>query len=134
MKINTKIRYALRMLLLLAEQEGVMNTTELGKQMLVSPKYLRKLAGPLERSHLIKSVQGIYGGYSLNKEVGDISLQDLFEAYNEEIKLSECANGGKCPLFDECRARPVWQKLEEKITTEFNTIKLIDILSGHPKN
>ncbi len=58
MKINSKIRYGLRMMVILAEAGGLINTSELGKKMLVSPKYLRKLAGPLEKHQLIKSVQG----------------------------------------------------------------------------
>ncbi len=133
MRINTKIRYALRMLLLLADNQEVINTSELGKKMLVSPKYLRKLAGPLERSNLIKSVQGIYGGYTLNKNPQDISLHSLFDAYGEEIRLSDCANGGKCVLFDECIARPVWQNIEEKLITEFRSVTLLDILSNRSK-
>jgi len=62
MKINTKIRYGLRMLVILAERGTLINTCELGETMLVSPKYLRKLAGPLEKHNLIRSIQGIYGG------------------------------------------------------------------------
>ena len=50
MKINTKIRYGLRMLIAIAQSDKLVNTTELGKHMRVSPKYLRKLAGPARKS------------------------------------------------------------------------------------
>ncbi|MCP5104046.1 MAG: Rrf2 family transcriptional regulator [bacterium] len=129
MKINTKIRYGLRMLVVLADVKGVINTAELGKKMLVSPKYLRKLAGPLEKYGLIKSVQGIYGGYILNKKPDDISISNIFDAFDESIKMSGCASGDEsCPLNENCLARPVWQHLENIIQKEFYRITIKEIL------
>ncbi len=129
MKINTKIRYGLRMLLMLAREQSVINTSELGKKMNVSPKYLRKLAGPMEKGELIRSVQGIYGGYTLNKAPGDINLLMLFDAFEEEIKLSQCMNGDHCSLFDECDARSVWTRLGANLKNEFSGMTLEDILN-----
>ena len=96
MKINTKIRYGLRMLLILAETNGIMNTTDLGKKMMVSPKYLRKLAGSLEKFQLITSVQGIHGGYALKKKPEDLTIASLFEAFDERINIvAELINQAK---------------------------------------
>jgi len=129
MKINTKLRYGLRMLLALAEQpDKVRSTAELGETMLVSPKYLRKLAGPLERADLIDSVQGIYGGYRLKKPPGEISIQMIFAAFDEKIRLSHCVNGDQCPLLDTCHARPLWDYLVDLIEYRFSSITLVDIL------
>ena len=116
------------MLLMLAREEGVVNTSELGKKMNVSPKYLRKLAGPMEKGELIRSVQGIYGGYTLNKAPGEINLLMLFDAFSEEIKLSQCMNGDHCSLFDECDARSVWTRLGATLKAEFAGMTLKDIL------
>jgi len=130
MKINTKIRYGLRMLLVLAEKKEVVNTAELGKKMLVSPKYLRKLAGPLERNQLIRSVQGIYGGYILNKKTEDITIASIFEAFDESIRLSGCTGDESCPLNEECLARPLWTHLQNLIQKEFFRITLKEILEN----
>ena len=56
------------MLVILAQNEEVVNTEILGEKMVVSPKYLRKLAGPIEKAGLIHSIQGKYGGYKLNRD------------------------------------------------------------------
>lgn len=128
MKINTKIRYGLRMLVLLAGKQQVVNTAELGKEMQVSPKYLRKLAGPLEKSGLIRSVQGIYGGYALNTEPKDVSIATVFEAFKEKITITGCLGGESCPLNEGCLTRPVWQHLENMIQNEFYKITIKDIL------
>jgi Rrf2 family transcriptional regulator, iron-sulfur cluster assembly transcription factor len=129
MKINTKIRYGLRMLVLLAEARKVVNTAELGKKMQVSPKYLRKLAGPLERHQLIKSVQGIYGGYALNKKPDEITLATIFDAFDENINITGCTSSDGCPLNEECLTRPVWSHLEKMISNEFHNISIQLILA-----
>jgi len=130
MKINTKIRYGLRMLVRLAQSSRVINTAELGDHMKVSPKYLRKLAGPMEKAGLIKSVQGIHGGYSLNKPASDISIHMVFAAFGEGVRLSNCLKTSRCPLFDECLVRPVWSYLERVLEDEFFNITVSDVISG----
>jgi len=130
MKINTKIRYGLRMLVLLAEAKHVVNTAELGEKMMVSPKYLRKLAGPLERYHLIRSVQGIYGGYTLGRDPREITLATIFEAFDENINITGCASKEGCPLNEECLTRPVWTHLENLISREFHHITIDKIVEN----
>ncbi len=119
------------MLLSLAEAKNVVNTAELGKKMLVSPKYLRKLAGPLERHELIRSVQGIYGGYVLNKKPEDVSIVSIFEAFDENINLSGCTGSKNCPLNEDCFARPLWEHLENVIQKEFYKISLKQIMENN---
>ena len=130
MKINTKIRYGLRMLIAIAQSGKLINTTELGKEMRVSSKYLRKLAGPLEKAGLIKSVQGIYGGYELNKKTEEITLLMLMDAFHERVSLSDCLLGKKCELTDSCLAKQVWEMLEKTIETHFLPISIHDILTS----
>jgi len=128
MKINTKIRYGLRMLIAIAQEERLVNTTKLSERMHVSPKYLRKLAGPLEKAGLIKSTQGIYGGYELNMKPEDISMQRLMAAFNERLSLTDCVLGKKCDLKDSCLARNVWVMLEKTLQERFLPVTIHDIL------
>lgn len=130
MKLNTKIRYSLRMLTHLAKSKKIVNTIELGKQMLVSPKYLRKLAGALEKHHLIKSEQGVYGGYKLNKKPEKITMAEIFNANNENPNFTNCMDKKKCPLVDECLTRPLWEHLEKVVKKEFFKISIRDILNN----
>ena len=130
MKINTKIRYGLRMLIAIAQGNKLVNTTELGKLMRVSPKYLRKLAGPLEKAGLIKSIQGIHGGYELNRRPEDITLRMLMDAFNERLSLTDCILGKKCELESTCLARQVWEMLDRTLQSHFLSISLGDILQN----
>ena len=130
MKVNTKIRYGLRMLIQLAQATAIVNTAALGKEMQVSPKYLRKLAGPMEKSGLIRSVQGIHGGYALNREASEVSIQMVFAAFDENIELTSCLKMKHCSLFDECVVRPVWEYLQGILEREFFELTIDNILKG----
>ena len=129
MKVNTKIRYGLRMVVTLAQSEKVINTVELGEIMLVSPKYLRKLAGPLEHASIIRSVQGIYGGYTLNKKAKDITIAMIFKAYDEKLDISNCVTNNDCVLSEKCLTRPVWQYMENVLRRELLNITIDDVLT-----
>jgi Rrf2 family cysteine metabolism transcriptional repressor len=130
MKINTKIRYGLRMVIAIAQANKLINTTELGNGMHVSPKYLRKLAGPLEKAGLIKSTQGIYGGYELGKSPVEINIHMILDAYGEQLSLTDCVLGKKCDLSDSCQAKQVWEMLERTLQMHFLPITIRDILDN----
>ncbi|HOW43635.1 MAG TPA: Rrf2 family transcriptional regulator [Candidatus Aminicenantes bacterium] len=130
MKVNTKIRYGLRMLIAIAQNGKLVNTSELGRGMRVSPKYLRKLAGPLEKAGLIQSVQGIYGGYRLARPAEEITLRSLMNAFDEQVSLTDCLLGKKCELHETCLARQVWEMLETTLDRHFLPISLADILKN----
>ena len=131
MKINTKIRYGLRMMILLAQNTDVVNTEILGEKMIVSPKYLRKLAGPLEKAQLIVSVQGKYGGYKLNRKPEKIFISDVFNAYNESLQISGCTRNSGCILSEDCITSNLWAPFEQLIAKDFFSISLDKIISNN---
>ena len=130
MKVNTKIRYGLGMIVAIALEKSQVNTTELGNRMQVSAKYLRKLAGSLEKAKLIKSVQGVYGGYSLNKKPEEITIETILNAFGENLIISDCLNENGCPQMEGCLTRPVWKTLESTLQKHFLAITLKDILEN----
>ena len=130
MKVNTRIRYGLRMVTGIAIHGGIVNAATLGAEMRVSAKYLRKLAGPLEKAGIIASEKGLYGGYTLGKPAQAITLEMIMGAYNERIVGAACLNGKSCELQSECLMRPVWQKLQQKIDGFFSATTIADIIGN----
>ena len=118
------------MLVLLADSTDVTNTEILGKKMVVSPKYLRKLAGPIEKAELITSVQGKYGGYKLNKKPEEICISDIFKAYDESLQISGCSRNSGCILAEECITSNLWNYFEDLISKEFFNISLDKIIAN----
>lgn len=130
MKLNTKIRYGLRMVVQIARHQGTVNTTLLGEEMHVSAKYLRKLAGPLEKHGILRSEQGLYGGYALNRPAAEIRLAMIFDAFAEPITLCEGFNGAHCALRHGCLVRPTWERLDRTIRDTLVSTTIGDILAG----
>ncbi len=118
------------MLVILAQNENIVNTEILGEKMVVSPKYLRKLAGPIEKAGLIQSVQGKYGGYKLNRSSDKISISDIFIAYNESLHISGCTKDNGCILSGECITSNLWVHFENLISNEFLNITIDQIIAN----
>ena len=128
MKANSKIRYAIRMLLILAKSNTSMNASLLANIMNVSPKYIRKISGALEKKKLIVGIQGIYGGYKIAKNPSKIKIKDIFDAYGLDISLTDCTKNKSCKLINDCPASEVWNYLYSLIEEKFYSLTLQDII------
>ncbi len=79
MKISTKGRYGLTIMIELAKQNGngPISLKSIAKENNLSEHYLEQLVAPLRNASLVKSVRGAYGGYVLAKEPDDITAGDI---------------------------------------------------------
>jgi len=131
MKLSTKIRYASRLLLALAEADRKISTSELGKLLGVSPLYLRNIALQLEKNGLIKSTRGSKGGYELAKSPSEISIYKLAQIYGD-LELVECLQDAEiCGKSSKCKARKLWLKLKNCIETFMKKVTIKDLLEGN---
>ncbi|GEM_PF-209102 len=128
MKISTKLRYSSRLIVALAERGGVVNTTELGRDLGVSSLYLRPLALELEKGGLIKSIRGAKGGYSLALSPSEITLMDIARIH-ENLNLVPCVKDpSSCPFTSRCKTRKVWLKLKSCIENFLDEISIKDMI------
>ncbi len=112
----------------LARARGVVNTTELGRELDVSPLYLRTLAVSLEEKGLLKSLRGAKGGYFLAKSPSEISLYDIASAL-ENLNLVPCLEDpSACPFTETCKTRRVWLKLKNCIEDFLKSVTLEELL------
>lgn len=132
MRISTKGRYALRMLLDLAEHQdsGFIALKEVAARQNISKKYLEQIIPVFSKSGILLTNRGVQGGYRLAETpdrytVGEIlrmtegSLSPLVCAEQEK---SECVRSGTCAML------PVWQGLTRVISEYLDGITLQDIL------
>ncbi len=132
MKISTKGRYALRMMLDLAEHQndGFIALKDIAQRQNISKKYLEQIVTILNRSDILNTTRGFQGGYKLSKApdkytVGEIlrytegSLAPVACLENEPV---QCDRGGECAML------PVWKGLNKVICDYLDNITLQDIL------
>jgi len=128
MKFNTKTRYGLRTMLELSLKEnsgrGVLQK-EIAENQVVSVKYLDQIIASLKAAGLIVNAGGRKSGYRLNKPSGDITIYDVYLAFDEEISIIDCLFPGReCPRNHSCVLRKFWSNLNDSIKSQMEAVNL----------
>ena len=131
MKISTKGRYALRMLIDLAEHqnEGYVSLKDIAKRQDISKKYLEQIVPVLNRENILKTNRGFQGGYMLAQTPDKYTVGEI-------LRLTE---GNLCPVDQadnpykssgESAMLPIWQELNRVINSYLDSVTLQDALDG----
>lgn len=138
MKISTKGRYALRMMLDLAEhmQEGYISLKDIAQRQNISQKYLEQIITLLNKEGILKSVRGSHGGYMLAKPADKYTVGDVLRITEGSIAPVSCLDTdfNACPHYCECNTILVWKGLNRVITEYLDGITLQDILDKNRIN
>ncbi len=130
--ISTKGRYALRVMVYLAEHNdgNYMPLKEIATNQDISKKYLEGIMSSLSKAGLITGVHGKGGGYMLNKAPSDYSVFDILDVTEKSLAPVAClTNGAKpCERAADCRTLPVWQGLQEVMNDYLKGITLQDLI------
>lgn len=132
MKISTKGRYALRLMLDLA-----MNNTgecitikNIAARQEISEKYLEQIISRLNKAGYVKSVRGAQGGYRLTKDPSEYTVGMILRLTEGNLMpvdcLDECTND--CNRNSQCVTREVWEELYNAISSVVDRITLQDLV------
>ncbi len=132
MMISTKGRYALRVMVDLAEHDNGAYTPlkEVAARQEISEKYLEIILKVLVQNHLLTGLRGKGGGYRLTKKPEEYSIGEILRLTEEDLAPVSCLELGeeKCPRAAECRTLPLWLKLDEMMTDFLDGISLADLM------
>ena len=132
MKISTKGRYALRMLLDLAEHRnsGFIALKDIAARQGISKKYLEQIVPLLNKSDFLLVNRGFQGGYMLAKSPEKYTVGDILRITEGSLAPVACLEQKpiQCERSADCPTLPVWQGLERVINEYLNHITLQDIL------
>lgn len=133
MKISTKGRYGLRILLDLAlhAKESPRQMKEIAQSQQISEKYISRLILSLNKAGLIISLRGAKGGLQLAKPPKEITLLDIIETMEGPLCIVECvADKTFCKKSGDCSACKVWSALNKKIKKQMQEVTLKDLLKS----
>ncbi len=134
MKISTKGRYALRMLLDLAEHqsEGFVALKDVAARQHISKKYLEQIVPILNKSNILKTNRGFQGGYRLAKSPDNFTVGEILRLTEGGLSPVACleVNPNECVYSSECPTLPIWQGLSRVINEYLDGITLQDILDS----
>ena len=131
MKISTKGRYALRMMLDLAlcDDGTFVPLKEIAERQQISIKYLEQIVSLLSRAGFVKSVRGTGGGYKLAKKPEEYTVGMILRLTEGNLAPVSCLEfeENTCPRAAECSTLCVWQKLYGAINSVVDNITLADL-------
>jgi len=134
MKIPTKTRYGMRLMLALALRygEGTVFLKDIAKQEDISEKYLSLIIIPLKSAGLVKSTRGAHGGYMLGKDPMKITLDNIFMVMEGNQALVDCIKTPTlCNRALSCITKIVWEKVEDALHGVLNSMTLADLIMMH---
>jgi Rrf2 family protein len=137
MKISTKGRYGLRILLDVAlnQEKGPVALSEIARRQTLSQKYLWQVINPLKTAGFLRAIRGTQGGYVLARPPNEITVRDIVEVLEGPVSLVACVADPKtCERSVDCTARGVWAEIETKMNSAMSGITLRDIVQRHKES
>lgn len=132
MMISTKGRYALRVMIDLAEHNSgeYIPLKEIASRQEISQKYLESIMTVLSKSGLISALHGKGGGYKLNKAPSDYTVGSILKLTEGTLAPVACLESGhiECPRASQCRTLPMWSQLDKMINDFFENYSLADLI------
>ena len=138
MKISTKGRYALRMMVDIAEhqKDGYVTLKDVALRQGISKKYLEQIALHISQAGMLRAVRGYQGGYMLARPASEYSVHSILQVVEGSMAPVTCLQQAEynCERRDTCRTLPLWQGLEALISNYLSGITLEDVVEGRIPN
>ena len=137
MKISTKGRYGLRILIDLATHDPAKprQLHDIAQSQQISEKYISRLVLDLRKAKLIRSTRGVNGGIHLVKSPEEITLLEILETMEGPISVVNCLHSpAQCKRNELCPTRDIWVQLNNGIRELMRQITLEDILNTYQRH
>ena len=132
MMISTRGRYALRVMIDLAEHidEGYIPLQTIAKRQGISEKYLESILAVLSKAGLLDAVRGKGGGYRLTRKPEEYPLGEILRLTEGSLAPVACLEEGAhpCDRAAQCRTLPVWNRLGQIMGDYLDSVTLRDLL------
>ena len=132
MRISTKGRYALRMLVYLAahQEDGFISLKDIADDQGISKKYLEQIVPMLNKSGILRTNRGNRGGYMLARKPEECTIGDILRATEGSLAPVSCLEFevNDCPRADSCATLSIWEGLYKVINEYLDSVTLRDLL------
>lgn len=131
MRISTKGRYALRIMIDLSHQKSgePVSLRSVAERQNITLKYMEGIMTHLLRAGLVISIRGKAGGYYLARPAGDYTIYEILKAAEGDLSAVHCLSTptNLCPMRDECNTLPLWSGLQQVIRQYLEGYTLEDL-------
>lgn len=134
MMITTKGRYALRVMIDIAENShgAYITLADIAKRQEISEKYLESIVAVLSKNNFLNALRGKGGGYTLSREPGQYTVGDILKLTEGSLATVACLKNqpNTCTFAPKCRTIGMWSKLDKMVDDFFEGITLADLMQG----
>lgn len=131
MIVSTKGRYALRVMVDLAEQASAefVPLKDIAHRQAISQKYIESIMTLLSKNGFVEAAKGRFGGYRLNKNPKEYKIGDILRLTEGSLAPVACLETGakKCERSEICRTLPLWKELDKRITEYLDSVTIADL-------
>lgn len=137
MRISTKGRYALRLMIDLAmnESKEPVRVRDVAERQGISVKYLEQIIAILNKGGFVKSIRGPQGGYRLVKEPSAYTVGEILRLIEGNLSPVPCLDDGvnQCERSNACCTLYLWRKLDDAMNSVLDTVTLQEMVDNTPK-
>lgn len=134
MMVSTRGRYALRVMIDLAEHDDGTYTAmkEVAARQDISLKYLEKILPLLVGAKMVEGVHGKGGGYRLTKTPAEYRIGDILRLTEGDLAPVSCLGGTAepCERSEQCRTVPLWTELNRRINEYLDSVTIADLMKN----
>ena len=132
MIVSTRGRYALRVMIDLAEQDsqGYVPLKDIVQRQKISQKYVEAIMTLLSKNGFVSGVHGKGGGYKLNRKPSEYKIGEILrltEGTLAPVACLEC-DAAPCDRAPECRTLPLWKELDSRVSGYLDSVSLADFM------
>lgn len=131
MIVSTKGRYALRVMIRLAQEdrEEYVPLKEIAEEEEISQKYLEAIMTTLSKAGLVDAAHGKGGGYRLNRKPSEYTVGDVLKLTEGSLAAASCTSQTTgCERAGICRSRQVWERLDSIIDGFLESVTLESLI------
>lgn len=132
MKISTKGRYALRLMLDIAQNDTgePVRIKDIAARQDISDKYLEQIISILNKAGYVRSIRGPQGGYLLTKQPKDYTVGMILRLTEGSLAPVSCLEGEEnhCTRKNECITLILWKKLDDAVKSVVDHVTLADLM------
>ena len=133
MRVSTKGRYALRLMLDLATNYSgaPIRLKDVARRQMISEKYLEQIISVLIKAGYVRSIRGPQGGYVLQRTPEEYTVGMILRLTEGSLSPVECVEDGamgKCDMESSCVTRMLWKKIDDAINGVVDNVTLADLV------
>ena len=133
MRISTKGRYALRLMVDLARNSGAgpVSLKDIARRQVISDKYLEQIISVLNRAGYVRSLRGAQGGYFLQRPPEEYTVGMILRLTEGSLAPAPCVDEGTAPCGRQegCAAAVLWKKISDAVSSVVDQVTLQDLMT-----